>query len=109
MTSCYKKSIGECYGLALDGAAINGDISEVCEELLSTVLRLHKFEQLRCIVDELDGFQQRDNSYLQQALTVVQVFPAMKTSCVSKRKRKGIFVYKQFEEWYVGLLVKNGP
>jgi hypothetical protein len=44
---------GESYGLALDGAAIDGNISEVCKELLSAVLRLHKFEQLRRIVNEL--------------------------------------------------------
>jgi hypothetical protein len=43
----------ESYGLALDGAAVDGDISEICEEFLSAVLRLHKLEQLRRIVDEL--------------------------------------------------------
>jgi hypothetical protein len=53
MTSRYNNSRGEGYGLALDGAAIDGDISEVCKELLSAVLRLHKFEQLGRIVDEL--------------------------------------------------------
>ena len=44
---------GVSYGLALDGAAIDGNISEVRKELLSAVLRLHKFEQLGRIVDEL--------------------------------------------------------
>jgi hypothetical protein len=39
--------------LALDRAAIDGNISEVRKELLSAVLRLHKFEQLGRIVDEL--------------------------------------------------------
>jgi hypothetical protein len=39
--------------LALDRTAVDGDISEICEELLGAVLRLHKFEQLRRIVDEL--------------------------------------------------------
>jgi hypothetical protein len=53
MTSRYNNSRGERYNLALDGAAIDGDISEVCKELLSAVLRLHKFEQLGRIVDEL--------------------------------------------------------
>jgi hypothetical protein len=53
MTSRYNNSRGKVYGLALDGAAIDGDISEVCKELLSAVLRLHKFEQLGRIVDEL--------------------------------------------------------
>lgn len=53
MTTRYNNSRGEGYGLALDGAAIDGDISEVCKELLSAVLRLHKFEQLGRIVDEL--------------------------------------------------------
>ena len=43
----------ELYGLAFDGAPIDGDVSEVCEELLGTVLRLHKLKQLRRIVDEL--------------------------------------------------------
>jgi hypothetical protein len=41
------------YGLALDGAAVDGDISEVRKELLGTVLRLDKLEQLRRIVNEL--------------------------------------------------------
>jgi hypothetical protein len=50
--SRFNNSRGEDYGLALDGAAIDGDISEVRKELLSAVLRLHKFEQVGCIVDE---------------------------------------------------------
>ena len=53
MTSRYNNSGGEGYSLALDGAAIDGDVSEVCKELLSAVLRLHKFEQVGRIVDEL--------------------------------------------------------
>jgi hypothetical protein len=53
MTSNYNNSRGEDYGLALDGAAIDGDISKVCKKLLSAVQRLHKFEQLGRIVDEL--------------------------------------------------------
>jgi len=43
----------ESYGLALDGAAVDGDISEICKDFLSAVLRLHKLEQLGRIVDEL--------------------------------------------------------
>ena len=52
MTNRYK-NLGEGYGLALDGAAIDGDVSEVCKELLSAVLSLHKFEQVGRIVNEL--------------------------------------------------------
>jgi len=43
----------ESYGLALDGAPIDGDVSKVCEEFLGAVLRLHKSKQLRGIIDEL--------------------------------------------------------
>ena len=43
----------EIYGLALDGATIDGDVSEICKELLGAVLRLYELEQLRRIVDEL--------------------------------------------------------
>ena len=53
MTSRYNNSRGECYSLALDGTAIDGDISEICEELLSAVLRLHEFKQLGRIIDKL--------------------------------------------------------
>ena len=47
------KSRKGSYTLALDRTAIDGDISEISEELLSAVLRLHKFKQLGRIVDEL--------------------------------------------------------
>jgi hypothetical protein len=53
MANRYNDSRGERYRLALDGAAIDGDVSEVCKELLSAVLCLHKFKQLGRIVDEL--------------------------------------------------------
>ncbi len=53
MTSCDNNSREESYGLALDGAAIDGEVSEICKELLGTILRLHKLEQLGRIVDEL--------------------------------------------------------
>ena len=43
----------EYYGLALNRAAVNGDVSEVRKELLGAVLRLHKLEQLRCVIDKL--------------------------------------------------------
>jgi hypothetical protein len=41
------------YALAFDGAAVDGNISEVCKEFLGTVLRLNQLEQLGRIVDEL--------------------------------------------------------
>lgn len=34
----------ESYGLALNGATVDGDISEVCKDFLGTVLRLHELE-----------------------------------------------------------------
>jgi hypothetical protein len=46
-------AIRETYGLAFDGATVDGDVSEICKELLSAILRLHEFKQLRRIVDEL--------------------------------------------------------
>lgn len=39
--------------LTLDRTPVDCEISEVCEELLSTVLALYKFEELRSIVDKL--------------------------------------------------------
>jgi len=50
MTTSREKEI---YALALDRAAVNGDVSKVCKELLSAVLCLYKLEQLRRVVDEL--------------------------------------------------------
>jgi hypothetical protein len=38
--------------LTLDGRAVDGDISEVGEELLSSVLGCDELEQLGCVVDE---------------------------------------------------------
>lgn len=38
--------------LARDRAAVDGNIAEVCQQLLCTVLATHKVEQLRGIVDE---------------------------------------------------------
>lgn len=49
----YTKREKENYGLALDRAAVNGDISKVCKKLLGAVLRLYKLEQLLSVVDEL--------------------------------------------------------
>jgi hypothetical protein len=52
----YKKvEVRKYYGLALDGATVNGNVSEVRKELLGAVLRLYKFEQLLRIIDELRG------------------------------------------------------
>lgn len=39
--------------LTLDRAPVDCEISEICEEFLSTVLALHKLEELRSIVDKL--------------------------------------------------------
>jgi hypothetical protein len=41
------------HGLTLDGASVDGEVSEVSEELLCAVLRLHKAEEIWRIVDEL--------------------------------------------------------
>ena len=43
----------ESYRLALNGAAIDGDVSEICKELLGAVLRLYKLEQIGRIINEL--------------------------------------------------------
>ena len=48
-TRCYEAT----YDLALDRAAVNGEVAEVSEQLLCTVLALNELEKLRRIIDEL--------------------------------------------------------
>lgn len=40
-------------GLAFDGASIDRQITEVCQQFLSTVLALHQLEEVRSIINEL--------------------------------------------------------
>lgn len=49
---CYHDS-KRTHGLSLDGTSIHSHISEVCQELLCTILGLDEFEKLRCIIYEL--------------------------------------------------------
>lgn len=44
--------------LTLDRASVDCEISKISQELLSTVLALYKFEELRSIVDELEQHEQ---------------------------------------------------
>ena len=67
-------------GLALDRGAVDGEVSEVSEELLSTVLALNELEPLGSIVDELEGVSGDALVRFILELTVVQVLPPMKTS-----------------------------
>ncbi|KAG8964546.1 hypothetical protein FRC03_001650 [Tulasnella sp. 419] len=39
--------------LTFDAASVDGEVSEVCQEFLSTVLSNDEFEEIGCIVDEL--------------------------------------------------------
>jgi len=40
-------------GLAFDGASIDRQITEVCQQFLGTVLALHQLEEVRSIINEL--------------------------------------------------------
>ena len=40
--------------LTLDRASVDGKVSKVCQELLSTVLALNQLEEIRGVVDELE-------------------------------------------------------
>jgi hypothetical protein len=53
MRRCCDSKSRESYGLALNGAAIDSNISKICKELLGTVLRLYKLEQIGRIIDKL--------------------------------------------------------
>ena len=55
MTSGTKKPV-YTYHLTLDGATIDGKVSEICKEFLGTILALHQFEEFGGIVDELHSF-----------------------------------------------------
>ena len=58
-TRCYEAT----YDLALDRAAVNGEVAEVSKQFLRTVLALNKPEEFRCVVDELriSNIQVRQN------------------------------------------------
>jgi len=99
--------------LALDGAAIDGQVSKVSKEFLGTVLALDEFEEVRCIVNELEN----SSDYLEinlrgEILTVVQVFPPIKTSWVKRRNKKGIFVCQselKFHFWKLRIKLTLTP
>ena len=79
--------------LTLDRRAIDGQVSEVSEQLLRTVLALDQLEKLGGVIDEL---QYVCEHVIQVDIlvkpTVVHVLPPMKTSWVSKRNKNGMLV-----------------
>lgn len=85
------------YLLTFDGASVHCKVAKIGEELLGAILALDELEEIWSVVDELSIlsiFSIPLIFYCQNKfLTVVQVFPEMKTSCVRSRNRKGIFVY----------------
>lgn len=85
------------YLLSLDGASVHCEVAKVGEELLGTILALDELEEIWSVVDELSNLRLFSIPLTfccqKKILTVVQVFPEMKTSCVRSRNRKGIFVY----------------
>jgi hypothetical protein len=68
--------------LAFDRASVDGQVSEVCEQLLGTILTLYKLEELWSVIDELLVLlsNAKRNGKRGCELTVVQVLPPMNTS-----------------------------
>lgn len=91
--------------LSEDGGSVDGDVSEVGEELLSSVLGGDELEEIGSIVDELlrrrRGIRASSTrgSWEEEEMdgrrTVVQVCPETKTSWVRSRKRKGMLVFER--------------
>jgi hypothetical protein len=80
--------------LSLDARAVDDEVSEVGEDLLSSVLTRDEVEERRSVVDELGRRRSASSSRpstLAQ-LTVVQVSPATNVSWERTRKRKGMLV-----------------
>lgn len=45
----------QAHGLSFDGTSVHGQISQVRQQLLRTVLGLNKLEKFWCVIYELEG------------------------------------------------------
>ena len=70
------------HGLPFDGTSVYGQISQVGQQLLRTVLGLDELEKFWRVINELGGGSLTDVPVWiwRVSLTVVQVFPPIKTS-----------------------------
>ena len=91
--ACKSQVCNSTYSLALDGGAVDSNVPEVSEQLLRTVLALDELEELGRVIDELCYMSISRRTSSIDRHTVVQVLPPTKTSCVSRRNRKGMLVY----------------